>query len=465
MESIDRQNKYDELRTEYPWFSFDGYDVFADKNHISITYFFNLSGKYSFTPGFKIPFKPVYKIPFTPNLRNNPLFDALIFQIGMIELVSYWKAACPPTVIIKPHKLDEWQTNWWKKVYFNGLGEFFYLNNIKASFNDFMKIESQGTKLLPHNAELDDEIIVPVGGGKDSIVTFELLRKEQKITPFILNPRGATLQTLEEAGIDKLSFVEIQRSIHPQLLKLNEQGFLNGHTPFSALLASYTLLVSFLTGHKHIAISNESSANEATDPVTGVNHQYSKSFEFESDFREYVSRIISPSFNYFSFLRPLNELQIAGLFADNIRYYPVFKSCNVGSKTDVWCGNCPKCLFAWIILSPFIPLNELIYIFGKNMYADAGLLPYLKQLTGIEEVKPFECVGTVNEVNAALLLYIRRHQIEKWPVLLDYFSNTDLFSKLQRFEPQQVLQEYNPNHFLSPKFEEIIKEKLACKNW
>jgi UDP-N-acetyl-alpha-D-muramoyl-L-alanyl-L-glutamate epimerase len=465
MESTDRQQKYTELRNEYPWFSFDGYDIIADKSQISVTYFFNLSGKYSFTPGFRIPFKPVYKVPFTSELRNNPLFDALIFQIGMIELISYWKAACAPAVIVRPHKLDEWQVNWWKKVYFNGLGEFFYLNNIKTSARDFMKIESHGTRLLPRSIQLDEGIIVPVGGGKDSIVTLELLRKEQNIVPFILNPRGATLQTLEEAGIANTSFTEIHRNIHPQLLKLNDQGFLNGHTPFSAMLAFYTLLESFLTGQRHIALSNESSANEATDPVTGVNHQYSKSFEFESDFREYVNHTLSPSFNYFSFLRPLNELQIAGIFADNIKYYPVFKSCNVGSKTDIWCGNCPKCLFAWIILSPFIPLNELVYIFGKNMFADASLLPYLKQLTGIEEVKPFECVGTVNEVNAALLLYIRRHQAGKWPVLLDFFSNTELYARLHNYEPQQVLQEYNPDHFVLPQFEKILKEKLACKNW
>jgi UDP-N-acetyl-alpha-D-muramoyl-L-alanyl-L-glutamate epimerase len=164
-------------------------------------------------------------------------------------------------------------------------------------------------------------------------------------------------------------------------------------------------------------------------------------------------------------LRPLNELQIGGLFADNIRYYHIFKSCNVGSKTDTWCGNCPKCLFAWIILSPFIPLNELTYIFGKNLFADPGLLPYLKQLTGIEDVKPFECVGTLKDVNAALLLYIRRHQGGKWPVLLDYFSNTELYTRLHNFQPQQVLHEYNSNHFLPLKFEAVIKEKLACKNW
>ena len=465
MESNDRHQQYLEFRKKYPWFSFDGYDVFADKNQISVTYFFNLSGKYTFTPSFKIPFKPVYTVPFTPELINNPLFDSLVFQIGMMELVSYWKAACPPLVIVKPHKLDEWQVKWWKKVYFNGLGEFFFLNNIKADIHDFMRIESQGPRLQPHAAKLDEGVIVPVGGGKDSIVTLELLRKQKQVVPFILNPRGATLQTLDTAGISKNSFIEVDRSIHPLLLKLNEQGFLNGHTPFSALLASYTLLVSFLSGHRHIALSNESSANEATDPVTGINHQYSKSFEFESDFREYQGKFISPSFNYFSFLRPLNELQIGGLFSDHVRYYPVFKSCNVGSKTDSWCCNCPKCLFAWIILSPFIPLDELTHIFGKNLFTEPSLLPYIKELTGVEEVKPFECVGTIDEVNAALQLYIHRHQVGNWPLLLDFYSNTEIYRKFTLYDPQQLLRDYNHENFLQPDFEAILKERLACKNW
>ena len=142
--------------------------------------------------------------------------------------------------------------------------------------------------------------------------------------------------------------------------------------------------------------------NEPTVPNSEINHQYSKSVEFENDFRSYVNDYISSDIQYFSFLRPINEVQIARFFARNKDYYNVFKSCNVGSKTDSWCGKCPKCLFTWIIMSPFIPENKLIGIFGKDLLKDNELLPVLRQLKGDVEVKPFECVGTVEEVNACL---------------------------------------------------------------
>jgi hypothetical protein len=225
------------------------------------------------------------------------------------------------------------------------------------------------------------------------------------------------------------------------MLKMNNEGFLNGHTPFSAMLAFYTLLLGFATDSKYIALSNESSANEPTVPDTEVNHQYSKSIAFENDFRSYVDEYISSEIQYFSFLRPLNELQIARFFSRNKDYYKVFKSCNVGSKTDSWCGRCPKCLFTYIIMSPFIPQDELTDIFGKNLLEDSDLIPILKQLNGEVEVKPFECVGTVEEVNACLE-YCQKANDERQMSLDD------------------LLNQYDETNNLPKQFEAILKDNL-----
>ncbi len=460
-DNVSRQDKFLQLREEYPFMEYAGSTTRVDQAGLHVSYEFNLSGKYTFRPGFTIPYKKFIKTFPSQDAVNSPLFQNLVFHIGMIELISYWKSACPPAVIIRNRKLDEKQVQWWKNIYFQGLGEFFYTNKIDCSSHDFMSITSEGAAITPEKVHLDETVIVPVGGGKDSVVTLELLNYGNNIRPFIMNPRGATLECVRVAGFGKDEFIEVNRRLDPLLLELNAQGFLNGHTPFSALLAFYSLLVSAITGHRHIALSNESSANEPTVAGTDVNHQYSKSFAFETDFRKYVSEYISPDFNYFSFLRPLNELQIARLFAEQVKYYPVFKSCNAGSKTDVWCCNCPKCLFAFTILSPFIPMMELVHIFGKNLFEMPQMLGYLKELTGIDEVKPFECVGTIDEVNAALQLFITKNRHTKLPLLIDYYSNTSSFMKYSPEHAGSLLNEFNTDHFVEDGFLKIIKQRMA----
>ena len=454
------QEKFNQLREEFPFMEYSGYDVSIDTVGLHVKYAFNLAGKYIFHPGFSIPRKRFFTNFPTSETLESPLFKNLIFQIGLIELVSYWKSACSPNVIIKGQSLSADQVAWWKNVFYHGLGEFFYTNEIVISVKDFMNIETDGETIPRQSITLDETVIVPIGGGKDSVVTLELLSQAAHIRPFIMNPRGATLECVRVAGFGNEGFIEVNRRLDPLLLELNKQGFLNGHTPFSAMLAFYSLLVSFISGHRHIALSNESSANEPTIPGTDVNHQYSKSFAFESDFREYVRKYISEDFNYFSFLRPLNELQIARIFAEQVKYYPVFKSCNAGSKTDIWCCSCSKCLFAFTILSPFIPMIELVHIFGKNLFEKPEMLEYLKELTGIADVKPFECVGTIDEVNAALHMFIARHKHEKLPLLIDYYSNTTNFSPDDPKISAKILNEFNNDHFLKPEFIAVIKQKL-----
>ena len=393
------QDKYNTLRKEYEFFRFQRYDYTFENGSLLAKFYFSLDDKYFFTPSFEIPSKRFY---LWDRLSNNEL-ELLVFNIGMIELISYWKLACPKKVYIAPYNLSEKQILWWKKLYFNGLGEFFYLNGIKENVDDFMEIVCESDKSCEKiNISLTETTLVPVGGGKDSVVTIELLKNKMPIIPFIINPRGATRDCVATAGFSEDQTAVIKRTLDSTMLRMNNEGFLNGHTPFSALLAFYAILIGIASNSKYIALSNESSANEPTVPNSEINHQYSKSVEFENDLRSYVNDYISSDIQYFSFLRPINEVQIARFFARNKDYYNVFKSCNVGSKTDSWCGKCPKCLFTWIIMSPFIPENKLIGIFGKDLLKDNELLPVLRQLKGDVEVKPFECVGTVEEVNACL---------------------------------------------------------------
>lgn len=452
------QSLYQSLRKKYPFFSFEDYRIVHSADQLEIKYRFNLSDLHIFEPTITIPSKPFINLNINEDLLNN-----LAFHIGMVELISYWKAACPPTVFINTAFIDKVQVSWWKNLYFKGLGEFFYVNGIVPDFDNFMKIEVRSERVhQPVNFRPSENVLVPVGGGKDSAVTLDLIKNAgNKVIPFILNPRNASLETAKAAGFTVDDMVVINRTLDKELLRLNEQGFLNGHTPFSALLAFITLLAGAITNSRHIALSNESSANEPTIQGTEINHQYSKSIDFERDFRAYTDRCITQSINYFSFLRPVNELQIGKIFSKLTHQFPYFKSCNAGSKTDIWCCKCSKCLFTWIILAPFVKEQVLLSIFGANLMDDEFLLPVFQQLTGIAEEKPFECVGTIDEVNTALVMTIRNYRTSPLPFLLSYFASTRNFVEYNEGSQVHLLNDFEQHHFVPDQFLKILKEAVV----
>jgi UDP-N-acetyl-alpha-D-muramoyl-L-alanyl-L-glutamate epimerase len=457
MRRPDNFSTFRELRKQFPWFSYDEYRYNFSGDNLEITFFFSLSGRYIFTPRIKIPLKESFLKTFERHV--SPELNNLVFHMGLIEMISYWKAACPPQIIINPHRLSDEQVKFWKKIFFNGLGEFFYMNTIETDEDSFMNISLTGDDLPGPFPLLAGGKLVPVGGGKDSAVTMGLLnRAGDDWMPFIINPGKATREETTAAGAKESETIDFFREIDPRLLELNAQGFLNGHTPFSALLAFYSLLAAYLTGRTEIILSNESSANEPTVPGTSVNHQYSKSFEFEKDYRTYVSTFISPGFNYYSLLRPLSEIQIAKIFSGFPAFFPGFRSCNAGSKTGVWCGNCPKCLFTFIILSPFIEPVKLTGIFGKNLLDDPAQVNFFDELTGKSEVKPFECIGTVEEVNVALSRSVEMYDPNKIPYLL----RVHLERKADAMKPEvgfsNLLNHFDKAHFVPEKYLNLLKK-------
>ena len=452
---INNIDKYISLRKSYQEFIFEGFDYKLEDSELSIVYNFYVDQEFEFHPKLNFPSNGFYHFEKLPK----EFLENMIFNIGMVELISYWKAMVPPTVVVRNFLLDEEQIAFWKKIYFHGLGEYFYLNGIEANYDDFLNIECRATKPLAKlHLQVSDSVIIPVGGGKDSVVSLEVLKKHSGDNlALIMNPRGASTATANVGGFENRT-LEIRRTLDAKLLELNAQGFLNGHTPFSALLAFITVLAAGATGRKYIALSNEGSANEPTVAGTKINHQYSKSVEFESDFRNYVSRNITSDIQYFSLLRPLSELQIASVFAQNPIYFPKFKSCNVGSKSDIWCGKCPKCLFTFIILSPFLSPEQLIDIFGNNLLEDYDLEQYFDELTGLSAVKPFECIGTVDEVNSALCL--ARAKYNTLPYLLQKHQNKFGDNYCRGVDEKALLTTVSQEHFLEEKFYNLIKIAL-----
>jgi len=450
----DRHTDFERYRKLHPRFIFEGYSYSIEKEKINIEFHFQMESK----SGASIFFSPKLSLALNASGSYSSSLsdiDNFVFHMGMVELISYWKAACPTEVIIKPYKLSAEQIAFWKKLYWNGLGEFFYVNKIKTDESLFMHIVSESEKeLAPIKTKYSKNILVPVGGGKDSVVSLEILKESNvQLLPFIINPRQASLDSVKNAGLSK-NLLSASRTIDPTLLRLNKERYLNGHTPFSAMLAFTSLLQAHLSNAGFIALSNESSANEASVANSHVNHQYSKSFEFESDFRAYYKKYISTELEYFSFLRPLSELQIACLFSKYKNHHFSFRSCNVGSKTDSWCCNCPKCLFTYIILSPFIKQQELDKMLGENLLNKESLRPALEELRGLSETKPFECVGTIDEVNLAL---------HKALTTNEYSAQILRKESLPQIAPNRFaleIKDWNVFHFVPPHLETILKQKL-----
>ena len=445
-----------QLREKFSFLRYRDFSLKLTGDVLSVNFSFDLSGQYFFQPSVEIP---VSSFPRRPD-PDSPVLRSLAFHLGMVELISDWKTACPPKVIVDPYCLNEEQTAFWKKIAFHGLGEFFYLNGIETSPDEFLTLEYTAEK-IPEKGTVSalDAVMVPVGGGKDSAVTLEILKKSGKtIIPFAVNPRRAITDTVTAAGYDHM--LSVKRSLDPLLLELNAKGFLNGHTPFSALLAFLSSLTAAAGGYRYIALSNESSANEPTVAGTKINHQYSKSYEFESDFRDYLNRWITPDIEYFSFLRPMSELQIARLFSRFGKHHPVFRSCNAGSKTDSWCGHCPKCLFTFIMLHAFMGPEKLLAIFGSNLLESATLQKHFDELTGVAAVKPFECVGTVDEVNLALQQAVTFYPENNRPFLLDQYVKSGKGKQGDGSAFRKELQSLNTEHFLNPEFLKMLKDEL-----
>ncbi|MBN3034695.1 MAG: hypothetical protein JW861_03860 [Bacteroidales bacterium] len=446
------------LRREYAGMTYRGYDYSVADQRMVIRFDFDLDDRFRFRPETEIIF------PEPVNTAHLPegLLDHAVFLLGLTELISYWKAACPPKIRILPHGLTEMQKSWWADLFYQGLGEFRYRNGIDVSQKEFVSIECESETLPFHSLpQALDRVMIPVGGGKDSAVTLNLLKTPDFIrVPFLINPGTPSSRIVERAGIPLRQSIVMMRKLDRQLLELNTRGFLNGHTPFSAIVAFGGLVASLAGRTGWMTLSNESSANEPTVPGTLINHQYSKSLHFEERFRNYISRYLTNGLVYFSFLRPLNELQIARLFSRMDHYHDVFISCNSGYRHNRWCGECPKCLFSWIILAPFLPQETLQGIFGSNLLDKSELRDIFDQLTGISEMKPFECVGTLDEVNVALCMTMERYDDSRYPALLKYYALTDACRRYRQVDPQRYLSGFDKNHFVPFPYLDILKNAI-----
>ena len=452
----------DGLRQKHPRFFYRGYTV-KMQGADSLRFGFD----FEIEPG--LCFGPEVVIEGVDGRRVARLGEGTLsniaFHLGLMEIPSYWKATCSPEIVIEAGRLDGAQVAWWHQLLIRGMGEFFFVNDIDFTASDFVRFRIDASDVsrvgFPYDGRLDgNRVLVPVGGGKDSAVTCELLKNANKrLGCLALNPTLAAMDIIR-ASSSQQSIV-VTRSIDERLLRLNREGYLNGHTPFSAYLAFLGAACAVLFDYRYIALSNERSSNEGNVGYRGVeiNHQYSKSYDFEQRFRGYSRRYLGGEIDYFSFLRPIYELQIARLFSRFSHYFPYFRSCNRGQRTNSWCHGCPKCLFIYTALYPFVETDILTTsIFNEDLFEREALVEVAFSLLGQGGVKPFECVGAFEETLVAFYLCLKKAG-GRLPMVLGAVAEGVLASERNmEARTRAVLEAWDVEHAIPSDFEGVLAE-------
>jgi hypothetical protein len=384
--------------TKYTNFIFDSYEFNLDTKNLR--FYYSYDGILNFCETYKFDFAFV---DFSPEA-----LDRAVYSLFIMAGISYFKSYLAPNIIINSGRLSEVDYHFFKNIYQKGLGEFFYVNKLdpntdinfpKSNFVEKPKIEFESSSLL-----------LGIGGGKDSLVSYEFLKNSvDDITTWSLDHEKILEPLVKTMGSNHLS---VERQWDRQLLQLNSQDAYNGHVPISSIFGLVGVVVAILSGKKDVVVSNEQSANEITLKYQGVgiNHQYSKSSEFERSLQSYLKTNFGNSISYYSFLRPLSEVYISEIFAKKYfeKYKTVFSSCNNAFTHDsdqiYWCGKCPKCAFIFLAFTPFIDRQKLENLWHKNLILDTDLDHIYRQILGIVDDKPLECVGEIKESRAAMRL-------------------------------------------------------------
>ena len=360
--------------------------------------------------------------------RRQQAFDAALKLLHLIAGVSYYKAGVPPKIEAEP--LDDETADLLDALYLHGLAEFAYRNGLdlrgRIAFPRLAPSppspvedggEGRSERTLSRGApalDLPKRTLVPIGGGKDSLVAVEAIKSiGGQATAVWVGNSPLIAACAERTGLPTLN---IQRELSPVLFELNRLGAWNGHIPVTAVNSAILALAAILYGYDSVAFANERSASAATLEYEGqqVNHQWSKGFAFEAMLSNWLHTHVAADLDYCSLLRPYSELAITRAFARLTPYFDAFSSCNrnfriLGPKpADRWCGQCPKCHFVFLALAPFCPKPRLLSIFGRNLLDDESQAAGFDALLEYQDHKPFECVGEGAEARAAMYALSQR---------------------------------------------------------
>jgi hypothetical protein len=358
---------------------------------------------------------------------QKPPDDRLLRLLLLTCVPSYYKAAVPPRIEIA-FPTHDFERAYLRELITGGLGEFAYRNDLPGA----LVPDITGPEAVAPSSRVEDDWdagrtpLVPVGGGKDSVVTIEAL-KRHGLRPmlFSVNKFDPIDRCIEVSGLES---IRVTRSIDQRLIEINGKGAYNGHVPVTAINSVIGLIVADADGLGPVVLSNERSSNVGNISWMGrdINHQWSKSVTYETLLRNTLSQYGMNQDRYFSLLRGLSESEIADRFRSCPEYFRVFISCNrpfaldAGRRGASWCGHCPKCLFVFALMGPRLGRVEVEAIFGHNLFANTENWQGFSDIVGLGVHKPFECVGEYYEAAESLLSVLDDNEWRGLPLVEEF---------------------------------------------
>ena len=414
------------------------------------------------------------KIEFPDPLPTSSTTDRLLCALHLALGISYYKTFIPPA-IDHGYSMDSSEAEFWNTIFERGLGEFLYKNKIDPA--KLAKFKSQQGSVKPGSQDdinWNDTALLGVGGGKDSIVAGELL-KDMNIptTGFVLATQSNRGQTQDVVGKMGINLLPIKRYLDEQILNLNDtEGAYNGHIPISLIFALTGCLLATTTGSRYVIVANESSASipQLQGHGNNVNHQWSKSLEFEILFRSFVHSNVSPQLHYTSIIRPLSSIAVAKIFSNYPAYFETFSSDNSlfkikpeARKHPRWSHDSPKSLSSYILLAPWMSNADLDRTFGSNFLNHIDLRNLFLALLGTSEGAILDCVGTPEELRLSLSLLASQDRMSNSALMnlakeknLLYGNVDELLLKHLSLDSETTFSEE-----LSQKLLPLLKEKLS----
>ena len=300
-----------------------------------------------------------------------------LLQLAAILIgTSYFKAA-PAKTLRFDFALTTPARRLAELSYGPGLGEFYVRNDL--AYPPELSIEADAADAAPHarTAPKSPRAVTAFGGGKDSHVASAIVAEAggeaERVSVILSDKVGERLQAMSETPV-----ILIRRTIDPRLIEISKSGeALNGHIPITGVNSTLLGLYAAARGLDWVVFANERAASEPTMEAGGhpVNHQFSKSLEFEDALRAAFDAA-GAEFAYFSVLRPVTEIWTAHYLATRAEFaLEIFASCNrnfvfAGENALApgrrWCGRCAKCVYTAVLLAPFLPVERHAEIFQSK---------------------------------------------------------------------------------------------------